>query len=114
MRPIQFLLVLGLLASLVLYRYAFRSTLRDRILALGFVSAGLIAVLFPDYTSVLAEYLGVGRGTDLVMYFFIVTTIFFGIHFFSKVARIERCQTELVRALAIAAARPAEREKADS
>jgi hypothetical protein len=39
MRPIQFLLILGLLASVVLYRYAFRSTLRDRILAMGFLLA---------------------------------------------------------------------------
>ena len=32
MRPIQFLLILGLLASLLLYRCVFRSTIRDRLL----------------------------------------------------------------------------------
>jgi hypothetical protein len=104
MRPIQFLLILGLLASLLLYRCVFRSTIRDRLLVLGFLFTGLMAVLFPDYTSMLAEALGVGRGTDLVMYFFFVAGIFLAILFYAKIGRIERSQTELVRALAIATA----------
>src|SRR4051812_7651204 len=110
MRPIQFLLILGLLASLLLYRCVFRSTIRDRLLVLGFLFTGLMAVLFPDYTSMLAEALGVGRGTDLVMYFFFVAGIFLAILFYAKISRIERSQTELVRALAIATAWPANRE----
>ena len=106
MRPIQFILILGLLASLALYRYAYRSTLRDRILILGILAAGLLAVLFPDHTSVLAEYLGVGRGTDLVVYFFFVASIFFSILFYSKLRRLEISQTELIRAMAIATGGP--------
>jgi small membrane protein len=105
MRPIQFILILGLLASLLLYRSVFRSTLRDRILVLGFLLAGLLAVLFPDYTSRIAEFLGVGRGSDLVMYFFFVAAIFFAILFYSKLSRIEQGQTELIRFLAISTAR---------
>jgi hypothetical protein len=101
MRPIQFVLILGLLASLGLYWYAFRTALRNRLLALGLLLAGLVAILFPDYTTVIAEWLGVARGTDLVMYLFFVTALFIGVLLFSKISRVERCQTELVRALAI-------------
>ena len=101
MRPIQFLLIIGLLGSLVIYWYALRSALRNRLLALAFLLTGLIAVLFPDYTTVIANWLGVARGTDLVMYLFVVTAVFIGVLFFSKISRVEHCQTELVRALAI-------------
>jgi hypothetical protein len=107
MRPIQFILIGGLLSLLVIYWYAFRSALWNRMLALVFLVAGLFAVLFPEYTTVIAEWLGVGRGTDLVMYLFFLTAIFIGALFFSKIARVERCQTEIVRALAIANARSA-------
>ena len=108
MRPIQFILILGLLTSLLVYRYAFRSTLRDRILVLSFLFSGLLAVLFPDHTSMIAEFLGVGRGSDLIMYFFFVAAVFFAILFYSKLSRIEDGQTEIVRFLAISTARPAE------
>ncbi len=108
MRPIQFILILGLLASLLIYLYAFRSTLRDRILVLGFLFSGLLAVLFPDLTSTIAEFLGVGRGSDLVMYFFFVAAVFFAMLFYSKLSRIEHRQTEIIRFLAISTARPAE------
>ena len=85
MRPIQFILILGLLTSLLVYRYAFRSTLRDRILVLSFLFSGLLAVLFPDHTSMIAEFLGVGRGSDLIMYFFFVAAVFFAILFYFEV-----------------------------
>jgi hypothetical protein len=110
MRPIQTILIVGLMGSLLLYWHAFRSPLRNRILALAFLFAGMIAVLFPNYTNIAAEQLGVGRGTDLIMYIFFVTAVFFGVLFFSKLSRLERCQTELVRAFAIANAQGAERE----
>jgi hypothetical protein len=58
---------------------------------------------------VIAESLGVGRGSDLIMYFFFVAAIFFGILFDSKMSRLERSQTELVRELAILTARSGER-----
>ena len=111
MRPIQFILILGLLTSLVVYRRAFRSTLRDRILVLGFLGSGLLAVLFPDYTSTVAEFLGVGRGSDLVMYLFLVAAVFFAILFHAKLSRIEHAQTEIIRFLAISTVRlPVSRE----
>ena len=114
MRPIQVVLVLGLLASLGIYRYAFRSALGSRILVLGILLAAFIAVLFPNYTQDLAEYLGVGRGVDLLMYFYFVAAIFFAILFLSKVARIERRQTDIVRALALWTAYTAERKSSRS
>jgi Uncharacterized conserved protein (DUF2304) len=72
-----------------------------------FLLTGLTAILFPQYTQMLAQQTGVGRGTDLVMYFFIISAVFFGVLFFAKLSRVERCQTEIVRAIAIASASPA-------
>ena len=108
MRPIQFFLIFGLLVSLGLYWSWFRSALWNRLLLLAFLLSGLTAILFPQYTQVLAEYLGVGRGTDLVMYFFFIAAVFIGVLFYAKLARVERHQTEIVRAIAIASARRAE------
>jgi hypothetical protein len=113
MLPIQFILILGLLSSLGLYWWRFRSALWNRLLALTFLIAGLTAILFPRYTQVLAESVGVGRGTDLVMYVSFVAAVFFGVQFFAKLARVERRQTEILRAMAIASARPAQREPGD-
>jgi hypothetical protein len=109
MRPIQFVLVGGLLISLGMYWYAFRSGVRNRVLSVLFLLAAMIAVLFPDNTQYLADYLGVGRGADLMIYLFFILGLFFGALFFSKINRIERRQTQIVRALAISAARNAER-----
>ncbi len=108
MRPIQFILILGLLASLGLYYYAFRSTLRDRILVLGFLLCGLLAVLFPDSTSVIAEMLGVGRGSDLIMYLFFVASIFFAVLFYFEAEPDRAIADGAGPRLAIETARPGE------
>src|SRR5271157_4351799 len=110
MLPIQFILILGLFTSLGVYFYGLRSTLCDRALALGLLFTGIVAILFPDHTSILAQHLGVGRGSDLVMYFFFVAAIFLGVILFSKLHGMERRQTEVVRALALWKARSAERD----
>jgi hypothetical protein len=93
-----------------MYWYAFRSGLRNRILSVLFLLSAMIAVLFPDNTQYLADYLGVGRGSDLMIYFFFILALFFGALFFSKINRIERRQTEIVRALALSAACSAKRD----
>lgn len=112
MRLIQIVLVLGFVASLAAYLAYFRSLFRDRLIALLVFAAAVTAILVPELTVVAAKVLGVGRGTDLVLYAFVCATVFGAILMYSKIAKTERTLTELVRHMAIASAEePAEPER---
>lgn len=101
MTPIKILLALPLLI-LILY---FLTRLNDktvyRVSLILIASAGIGLILFPNASNIIANALGVGRGTDLVFYvgaiiFFIALLVFY-----SKLKRIERTQTEIIRQMAI-------------
>lgn len=101
MSLIQIFLIGSFIASLVGYFVFWRSAALDRLIALGFFALACLAVMFPEFTSVLAQYLGVGRGTDLLLYVFFAASLFFGILMYSKTMRLEARITELVRHIAV-------------
>lgn len=72
---IQFLLIVAIvaLALVVMRRTGADSHLAIRRLLLAlFVAVAVLSVLFPQWLSWLANLVGVGRGTDLVLYALIV------------------------------------------
>lgn len=71
--------------------------------AVGFLllGAGGYFVIFPDHANVLANYLNVGRGADLMLYFFIIASIFYSISTYQKIKNLERATTILFREKAI-------------
>ncbi len=101
MRLIQVILVVASISALVLYLTYFRSVIRDRIIGLAFFVVAVLAIMVPDITSVIAHKVGVGRGTDLIFYIFASGSVFFFILLYSRLARLDARQTELVRYLAI-------------
>jgi hypothetical protein len=104
MKPIQPLLACALLATFLLYFRYFRSSLIDRVFSILIFLAGFLAVLFPQLTSSVANFLGVGRGTDLCFYIISAATIFSMVLLYSKISRLEKVNTKLVRWIAIATA----------
>jgi hypothetical protein len=68
------------------------------------LAAGLIAVLFPNYTNVVASFLGIGRGADLLLYTFVVFTLFYVVHQYRRQLWQEKVTTDLARALTLAQA----------
>lgn len=66
--------------------------------------AGFIAVLFPNYTTLVASYLGIGRGTDLLLYAFVVFALFYVVHQYRRQLWQEKVTTDLARALTLAQA----------
>ena len=66
--------------------------------------AGLVAVLFPNYTNVVASFLGIGRGADLLLYTFVVFTLFYVVHQYRRQLWQEKVTTDLARALTLARA----------
>ena len=68
------------------------------------LAAGLVAVLFPNYTNVFASLLGIGRGADLLLYTFVVFTLFYVVHQYRRQLWQEKVTTDLARALTLARA----------
>jgi hypothetical protein len=62
---------------------------------------GTVLVVFPDLASKAAAVLGVGRGTDLLLYFAIVGGMFVAAHYYFRFKRQEQQVVAVVRALAI-------------
>lgn len=58
-------------------------------------------VVVPDTASYLAQLVGVGRGSDLVVYLAIVLTFYLLFRIFLRLERSERELTRVVRALAL-------------
>jgi hypothetical protein len=60
-----------------------------------------IAVIFPDITAEAAQFVGVGRGVDLVTYLVEIGTLFVLLHYYTKFVEVERRMTHVVREVAI-------------
>jgi len=101
MRPVQFILVLLLLAVTLVYFRRLRSGLLDRLIVLVFAGLGIVMTVFPDLTTGLANLVGVGRGVDLFFYLAIVGLGFACLLLYSKIRDLESSITELTRAVAV-------------
>jgi len=101
MRLIQPILVAGFIVALILYLRFLRTGLRDRLAVLLLFIGMCAAVLDPDLTNQAAHLVGVGRGTDLTFYLFLVAFVFFAVLSYSRIAQLSRDLTEVVRRLAI-------------
>ncbi len=91
------------LAALMLIRGR-RSALRllmRRSLTLGAIGVGVLAVLFPDSTTRVAGLVGVGRGTDLVLYALCVAFLFVTIALYLRLNEMHDRYVELARRLAL-------------
>ena len=102
---IKIVLIIATTIILLTYLRSFRSVLSDRLFALIFSVLVIAAVLFPDITTVAAQFVGVGRGADLVFYLSIVGGGFFLVLLYGKLLRQEQVITKLIRAVAIANAK---------
>ncbi|HKO94783.1 MAG TPA: DUF2304 domain-containing protein [Polyangiaceae bacterium] len=101
MKPVQLLLILGTAILLILYLGFLRSKLLDRLVGLLLLSIAWFAILLPDYTTVVANLLGVGRGADLILYVFGLFTVFALMILYTHVRTLSLQMTALVRQLAI-------------
>jgi hypothetical protein len=116
---IQLLLVPALVFAVVSSlrsRTSLRGQARRKILAVVTVVAGVLAVLFPDSLQALADWTGVTRGTDLLLYALALVIIYL---VGSTSARFREQEARLVLlarqvALADAALRHVEAQQASS
>ena len=110
------LLLIG--AIVILAVFVMRRTGSDSHLALRrilfalFVIAAILSVLFPEWLSWLANLVGVGRGTDLVLYGLVVVFMVFVFTQYRRNVALQRQLTLLGRRIALLDAREQEREGA--
>lgn len=101
---IQILLIASILGLgvLVMRRTGGDSHLALRRLGFGlFVVAAIASVLFPQWLSWLANLVGVGRGTDLLLYALVVVFLVFVFTQYRRNLAMQRQLTLLARKLAI-------------
>ena len=103
MKPIQILLLVGFALVLFLTRKQLspstKFTGRIGFILLSFLL--FISIIFPDITSKIAMFLGVGRGADLVVYFTCLGLLGLAALVLSKFRKLDREITRLVRALSL-------------
>jgi len=99
--PIKVILILGLLALTLFGAAITRNRTATRLLLLVQLLLGVLLVLFPELTQVAAEVVGVGRGTDLLLYLLVLAVYFGAIVFMAKCRRMERQLTTAVRECAL-------------
>jgi hypothetical protein len=101
MSGIQILLVTVFVFTAVYFVVKLRRFLFDIIFLILLASAAVVFVMFPEFTSKIANRLGVGRGTDLVLYLCIVSFWFVILKLYIKLRAIEQKMTDMIREKAI-------------
>jgi len=101
---IQVLLIAGTLALLVLLlqkRAAARTRAWKRLILVALVGVAVASILNPDLTTRAARLLGVGRGTDLLLYVLTAVFLYVVVGFYLKFRDVERQVTALARRIAL-------------
>lgn len=98
--PIQFLLIIILLSALAVTWKRLKErviTLKESLLWTVLWLAAVVIVLLPDTTSMLARWVGIGRGVDLVVYASIVILFVLVFKLFVSLDALEHKLTSMVR-----------------
>ncbi len=112
MNWIQGLLITSIVALLVYLLRSRRSAQSKAWVKVGFlvfVLAGVYAVLRPNDTTVVAHWLGVDRGTDLMLYALIIAFSFTTLSTYLRFKDLELRYARLARAVALEAAQAPDR-----
>jgi hypothetical protein len=94
-------LLLAALVGFVVYLGSQRLSGLALAIVLGIAAVGAVLVISPDLATRAAIAVGVGRGTDLVLYVAIVGGLFVVAHLFLRIRRSEAQIVELARQLAL-------------
>jgi small membrane protein len=72
-----------------------------RVLAFAFALLAMLSIITPTWVTKVAHLVGVGRGTDLLLYGLIVTFLGYTATSYRRFRQIERRLTELTRQIAL-------------
>ncbi|MEX2143799.1 MAG: DUF2304 domain-containing protein [Anaerolineales bacterium] len=100
MRPIQFVLIVFAVGILLFYFNRLRNRLLDRILFFVLALVAVVMVVQPEWANAVAEFLGVGRGADLLVYVGFSGLAFLWLGLYARQREMDVRLTELARRLA--------------
>lgn len=104
MLVIQILLILAVLLMVgyfITRRGSARASAWVKLMFLAFLAFGVYALLRPDDLTVIAGWVGVGRGTDLVLYGLVVAFAFTTISTYLRFRDLEIKYARLARSVAL-------------
>ena len=77
-----------------------------RLLLLVFVALAVATIIFPQITTKVAHFVGVGRGVDLLLYLTIIAFLSYSVVSYRRMVILENRLVELARELAVARTHP--------
>jgi hypothetical protein len=92
---------LGLLVILLQRRDAAKTRAWKKLIMIALVAFAVFSILNPDFTSTIAHFVGVGRGTDLLLYALVAVFVYVVVGFYLNFRDVQRQLTILARRLAI-------------
>ncbi len=95
------IVLISALVLFVVYIYRLRTVFLDRIIYLVCALLGIVLVIDPPLTTQIANWLGIGRGADLLFYLFIIASLFYVVATRSRIRQLEQQVTRLVQQNAI-------------
>lgn len=98
---IKLILFAGLLALMVLCLCLIRNRLATRLFIIAQLLVGAVLAIDPGLAQWMAELVGVGRGTDLLLYIMVLLIYAAGMVALAKFRRLERQITALTREIAL-------------
>jgi len=104
MNAFQYLMLTSMVVlATVTLRSGLRGMIRKRIALFWLLVWGgsVVAVVWPQSTAIAARALGIGRGTDLVLYLSVIAMLTGFFYVYGRFRRMDRQMTELVRRLAV-------------
>ena len=64
-------------------------------------TAAATVIIYPKSTMIVAHFLGIGRGTDLVLYLSVILILYLLIKVYVRLEQVDREITQIVRAIAL-------------
>ena len=104
MTAIKFILIAAFLGARV---WAFRNRSQvgmrasARLIAVALTALAIVSIANPNILSSIAHHVGVGRGTDLLLYVFVVVFVFTGVGMWFRLREQDRRIVDIVRTAAI-------------
>jgi small membrane protein len=101
---IQIILLAGAIVLLALFVRQWdrvRTRAWKRLAFLAFVGTNIYAIVRPEDTTWVAKHMGVGRGTDLILYLLVIGVAFMTLNTYMRFRSLEKKITDLARTIAI-------------
>ncbi len=110
MRPIQFILIPLLITALLFFTPRLRRTSLLQLLFVLAASVLIVFVIFPDWSTVVANAVGIGRGVDLITYLGLLSLSISHLLHLLKIRKLEDRLVSLARNIAVREEKASEKE----